>query len=77
MGGISIWHMIIWGLWIAQILILMRALSRFGFSPAWALVSVIPLAGLVALWIIAFVRWPIPDSKELMSRGDDLADTFG
>ena len=35
--------------------------SRTGHSGFWGLLAVIPLANLVALWILAFKKWPIDD----------------
>ncbi|HET8728717.1 MAG TPA: hypothetical protein VFO41_14510 [Alphaproteobacteria bacterium] len=31
---------------------------RTGRSPLWALVFLAPYAGVVALWVLAHVRWP-------------------
>lgn len=31
---------------------------RTGRSPLWALVFLIPYAGVIALWVLAYVRWP-------------------
>ncbi len=63
--------------WVVQLLITMKALSRLGFSPAWAALGLFPLAGLIGLWVLAFVRWPIRDAKEIAAQGGDgLADTF-
>ena len=35
-----------------------RILSRIGFSPLWSIIVVIPLANLIALWMLALVDWP-------------------
>jgi hypothetical protein len=36
---------------------------RTGHSPWWGLLCLIPVAGLVGLWVLAFVRWPkLPQS---------------
>jgi hypothetical protein len=44
---------------------LMQILHRTGFSRAWVLLWLVPVVGLVFLWIYAFIRWPI--------EGDDGA----
>ncbi len=35
-----------------------RILRRMGYSRAWALLWLIPLVNIVALWILAFSKWP-------------------
>jgi len=32
--------------------------SKAGFSPWWSLLMVLPLANLVALWVLGFATWP-------------------
>jgi hypothetical protein len=32
--------------------------QRIGFSPAWTLLSIVPLGMLIILWIVAYRRWP-------------------
>jgi hypothetical protein len=34
------------------------ALKRIGFSPWWALICFVPIAAVLALWALAFIRWP-------------------
>lgn len=64
-------------IWIAQLLIMMRALSRFGYSPIWAAATIIPLASIIGVWFLALKRWPIPDAKELGKTARfDISDTF-
>ena len=38
-----------------------RVLRRAGFSGYWCVLSVIPLAGLIGLWVFAFISWPSID----------------
>lgn len=38
-----------------------RVLRRAGYSPWWALLVLVPLVNLVALWVFAYVRWPAID----------------
>jgi hypothetical protein len=33
-------------------------LKRVGFSSWWALLCFIPVLALLALWLLAFIRWP-------------------
>ena len=33
-------------------------LVRTGRSPLWALAFLLPYAGVVVLWVLAYVRWP-------------------
>lgn len=35
-----------------------RLFKRTGMSPAWTLLSLIPLGMIIVLWIVAFRRWP-------------------
>lgn len=60
MGGLSIWHGIIFvlfsGIWVIP---LWRIVGRAGYPGAFALLSIIPVVNLVMLWVFAFSRWPI------------------
>ena len=38
-----------------------KILARVGFSGWWSLLAVVPLIGLIGVWVFAFVRWPIDD----------------
>lgn len=59
MGQFSIWHWIVTLLYLALILVPMAAVMRkAGYSRAWAIVFVIPVLNLLALWVFAFSRWP-------------------
>lgn len=37
---------------------------RTGRSPLWAFVFLLPYVGVVALWILAFTRWPALTPRE-------------
>jgi hypothetical protein len=39
-----------------------KILTRVGFGGWWSILAVVPLAGLIGVWVFAFVRWPI-DNK--------------
>lgn len=45
---------------------LYKLLPRAGMNPMWALVSLVPIAGIALLWVVAFRRWP----------GDDISERF-
>lgn len=36
-----------------------RILHRTGFSWWWGLLSIVPIVGLIGLWLFAFSRWPL------------------
>ena len=41
-----------------------KILQRVGFSGLWSFVLLIPVLGLVALWLFAFMDWPnLPSPK--------------
>ena len=35
-----------------------KILGRMGFNSLWALISIIPLANVIGLWLLAFTPWP-------------------
>jgi Na+/H+ antiporter NhaD/arsenite permease-like protein len=35
-----------------------KILKRLGLNPAWALLSIIPFANIIGLWLMAFGKWP-------------------
>ena len=45
---------------------LWKLLPRAGMNPYLSLLALVPIAGIVVLWILAFRQWP----------GDDMAETF-
>lgn len=48
-----------------QLFILARFASRFGFSPAWAALAVVPFGPIILVWVLAFAPWDFPDAREL------------
>lgn len=59
MGSFSIWH------WLIVILLLVvpsalfaRVIARAGYSGWWALLGLVPVVNVIALWIFAFAQWP-------------------
>ena len=59
MGSFSIWHFIILLLYLVVFVVpSWRIVSKAGYSGAWALLMLVPLVNIVALWLFAFSRWP-------------------
>lgn len=58
MGGLSIWHWSIVSLLLLLNLIYIPAVRKAGFSGWWVVLSMVPIVGLVLLWMFAFARWP-------------------
>ncbi|WP_069801409.1 hypothetical protein [Thermogemmatispora onikobensis] len=46
------------------VLIFWQIFAKAGYSGAWALLMLIPLANLIALCVLAFGRWPVQDELE-------------
>jgi hypothetical protein len=45
-----------------------KILQRTGFSPWWSILLIIPLLGIVSLWVFAFSEWPnLPDRMKPVS----------
>jgi len=44
------------------LLMIARVLRRAGFSRWWALLALVPVVNLVALWLFAYARWPSVDA---------------
>lgn len=64
MASFSIWHWIIFALWILGFLIpVWRIASKAGFSGAWSLLMWIPLLNIILLWVFAFSKWPAHEQK--------------
>jgi hypothetical protein len=58
-GSFVVWCALMFVVWIAVILVpVWKIVSRAGFSGFWALLALVPLANLVALWLFAFASWP-------------------
>lgn len=62
MGSLSIWH---WLILIVMAAIygipLAKIIRRTGHSRWWVIVFFVPVINLIALWVLAFVRWPTTD----------------
>lgn len=59
MAGGGVGHLVMFAITLVAFLYpVSRILQRIGYSPAWALVALVPLFNLVALWVLAFSEWP-------------------
>lgn len=59
METLSIWHWLILLVYLFLVCFpIARILRRVGLSGWWSLLAVIPLVNLIALWGLAFSRWP-------------------
>lgn len=64
-ANMSIWH------WIVTIILwwllfgwpCAKVLKRAGFSGWWTILSLIPFANIIGLWIFATTRWPRSPDK--------------
>ena len=57
-GGLIFIALFVIMLWLSA-----RILSKAGYSGWWSLTLVIPIVGLVMLWVFAFANWPITNRK--------------
>lgn len=40
------------------------ALARSGIKPLWVLLLLVPTINVIALWVWAYVRWPVLNTKK-------------
>ncbi len=60
MGAVSIWHWLIVLFWLVLFLVpAIKIVSKSGHSGWWALLLLVPIVNLIAIWIFAFKRWPV------------------
>lgn len=57
-GAFSIWHIIVLAIWFVPMIPIAAILKKAGFSPWWALLYIVPVINLVALFAFAYTRWP-------------------
>lgn len=68
MGGFSIWHwliLIIGLLWAVPTGIILK---RLGYSSMLGILMIIPLVNFIAIWALAFARWPIDSGSSAMAE---------
>ena len=58
MGSFSIWHWLIVIILFLPNLFFIPAVKKAGFSGWWAALSLVPVFGLVLLWVFAYAKWP-------------------
>jgi hypothetical protein len=70
MNGFSVWH------WLVILILLFlagfpigRIIHRTGHSAWWVIAFLIPGIGLIAIWVLAFVRWPAVDRRDHPTPG--------
>ncbi|WP_257099111.1 hypothetical protein [Pseudovibrio flavus] len=57
--GMGVWQIVMILAWIIIVGIpIAQILGRMGFSKLWTIVAFIPFVNLIALWVVAFARWP-------------------
>lgn len=57
---------------LATFVLVARIVKRAGYSPYWALVSLVPGVNLIFLYVFAFALWPLLEASAV--REVDLAD---
>jgi hypothetical protein len=59
MGSFSIWHWIIFLLFVyIYVAPCWRIAKKAGYSGAWSLLAVVPLVNIAMLWAFALAKWP-------------------
>jgi len=60
MGSFSIWHWLITLLVILLVYLLPAGMiaRKAGYSSGWALLTLIPLVNVIAIWVFALADWP-------------------
>ena len=71
MAHFSIWHwLIIFTILAVPSALFARVIAKAGFSRWWALLGLVPLINVIALWLFAFGEWPAQAEAE---QGDETA----
>lgn len=69
MESMSLMHLLTMLIVLVAVLVPVgRILGRAGFSPWWCVLAVVPIVGLIGLWIFAFVAWPSVDQPTRRSQ---------
>lgn len=56
--------LVILALYVVYVIISWKIAEKAGFSGRWALVLLIPVAGIIMIWIFAFTKWPIEEEEK-------------
>jgi hypothetical protein len=60
----SLGHWLFFAVMVAVILYPVgRILKRWGLSPFWSVLALIPVVNLISLWTLAFTEWPAERAK--------------
>ena len=61
MGSLSIWHWLVVLFLVGGVFIVpaWRIVAKAGFPGALSLLLLVPYVNLAAIWLFAFVKWPI------------------
>jgi uncharacterized membrane protein YhaH (DUF805 family) len=69
-GAEGLVGLIIIAVWVLVFIVpAAKVLRRVGFSGWWSILAVVPLVGIIAFWIFAFVRWPIDKAANPLATG--------
>ncbi len=61
----SIWHWIIALIWIVGFGVpIAKILGRLGISKWFTLLAFVPVLNIVALWVLANVKWPSAEPRD-------------
>lgn len=63
MGSLSIWHWVVVLFAVATVIPVAKVLSRVGLSRWWAILMFVPIVGWLGIWVFAYARWPLVESK--------------
>ena len=59
MGGVSVFHWIIFLVFAFFFFFpTVKILQKAGYSGWWSVVTIIPFANIILLWVFVFARWP-------------------
>ncbi len=61
--GIGIRELIVLALIVLVLWPNFKIVARAGFSPLWALLLLVPILNVIALWVFAYAKWPAQDRK--------------
>lgn len=66
MQSFSIWHLAVLAFWAIVIALPgWRIAEKAGYRGAWALLLLVPVVNLLAVWAFAFARWPAVQSAKV------------
>jgi len=64
MGSFSLFHWTVFLPFILAAIFFAPVVRKAGLSPWWALLALVPVGNIIALWIFAFADWPtFPENK--------------